>query len=49
MATGDYGESDEPATIRGTAFEARGTGMKIWLEEGRIELVSGASGVLQPR
>ena len=48
MVTNSYGESDEPATIRGAAFEARGTGMKIWLEEGRIELLSDASGVLQP-
>ena len=48
-ATNNYGESDEPATIRGTTFEARGTGMKIWLEEGRIELLSDASGVMRPR
>ena len=49
MATNNYGESDEPATIRGTTFEARGTGMKIWLEEGRIDLLSDASGVLRTR
>ena len=49
MATNNYGESDEPATIRGTTFEARGTGMKIWLEEGRIDLLSDASGVMRPR
>ena len=49
MATNNYGESDEPATIRGTTFEARGTGMKIWLEEGRIDLLSDASGVVRPR
>ena len=49
MATNNYGESDEPATIRGSTFEARGTGMKIWLEEGRIDLLSDASGVMQPR
>ena len=49
MATNNYGESDEPATIRGTTFEARGTGMKIWLEDGRIELLSDASGVTRPR
>ena len=49
MATNNYGESDAPATIRGAAFEARGTGMRIWLEEGRIELLSDATGVLKPR
>ena len=49
MATNDYAESDRPATIRGTTFEARGTGMKIWLEEGRIDLLSDASGVMRPR
>ena len=48
-AMNNYGESDEPATIRGTTFEARGTGMKIWLEEGRIDLLSDASGVMRPR
>ena len=49
MATSNYGESDEPATIRGATYEARGTGMKIWLEEGRIELLSDATGVMRPR
>ena len=49
MAANDYGESDEPATIHGASFEARGTGMKIWLEEGRIELLTDATGVLRPR
>ena len=49
MATNNYGESDQPATIRGTSFEARGTGVKIWLEEGRIELLSDASGIMRPR
>ena len=49
MALNNYGESDQPATIRGTSFEARGTGVKIWLEEGRIELLSDASGVMRPR
>ena len=48
-AMSDYGESDEPATIRGTSFEARGTGVKIWLEEGRIELLHDASGVMRLR
>ena len=45
----DYGESDEAATVRGASFEARGTGVKIWLEEGRIELLHDASGVMRPR
>ena len=49
MATNNYGESDKPATIRGASFEARGTGVKIWLEEGRIELLSDASGIMRPR
>ena len=49
MAANHYGESDEPATIHGASFEARGTGMKIWLEEGRIELLTDATGVLRPR
>jgi len=48
-ATNDYGESDQPTTIRGTTFEARGKGVKIWLEEGRIDLLSDASGVMWPR
>ncbi len=49
MATNNYGESDEPATVRAATFEARGTGVKIWLEEGRIEFLSDASGVMRPR
>lgn len=49
MTANDYGESDEPATVRGPSFEARGTGVKIWLEEGRIELLGDASSVLRPR
>ena len=49
MATNNYGESDKPAIIRGPSFEARGTGVKIWLEEGRIELLSDASGIMRPR
>lgn len=39
-----YAESDDPSTIRGTGFESRGTGMRIWLEEGRIELLSETRG-----
>ena len=49
MAASHYGESDEPATVRGPSFEARGTGVRFWLEEGRIELLADARGVLQPR
>ena len=49
MAANHYGESDEPATIRGVSFEARGTGVRFWLEEGRVELLADARGVLQPR
>ena len=49
MATSEYGESDQPTTIRGTTFEARGTGVKIWLEEGRIDLLSDASGIMRSR
>ena len=49
MATDSYGESDAPATVRGRAFEARGTGVKIWLDEGRIEFLSDARAVMQPR
>ena len=48
-AMNGYGESDDPATVRGTSFEARGTGVKIWLEEGRIELLHDASGVMRLR
>ena len=48
-ATNDHGESDEPAVIRGASFEARGTGVKIRLEEGRIDLLNDASSVLRPR
>ena len=48
-AANDYGESDEPATIREASFEARGTGVKIWIGEGRIELLHDASGILRPR
>ncbi len=48
-AANDYGESDEPATVRGVSFEARGTGVKIRLGEGRIELLSDASSTLRPR
>lgn len=49
MATSNHGESDEPATVRGASFEAWGTGVKIWIEEGRIELLSDASSILRPR
>ncbi len=49
MTASHYGESDEPATVRGTSFEARGTGVRFWLEEGRIEFLADARGVLQPR
>lgn len=49
MTASHYGESDEPATIRGDSFEARGTGVRFWLEEGRIELLADARGVLRPR
>ncbi len=48
-ARDNSGESDKPATVRGASFEARGTGVKIWLEEGRIEFLSDASSVLRPR
>ena len=49
MATNNYGESDKPATVRGAAFEARGTGLKIWFKDGRIELLDDTRGILQPR
>ena len=49
MDTNGYGESDEPATVRGASFEARGTGVKMWMEEGRIELLSDAGSVMRPR
>ena len=44
-----YGESSQPSTIRGKAFQARGTGLKIWLDEGRVELLNDARGTLQNR
>ena len=44
-----YGESDQPSTIRGPVFQARGTGLKIWLDEGRVELLNDARGTLQNR
>ena len=49
MTTNNYGESDEPATVHGAAFEARGTGLKLWFEEGRIELLNDARGTLRPQ
>ena len=49
MATENYGVSDAPSTIRGAAFEARGTGLKIWLEDGRIEFLSEARGYMRPQ
>ena len=44
-----YGESDQPSTIRGAAFQARGTGLKIWLDEGRVELLNDARGTVNNR
>ena len=49
MVADSYGESDQPSTIRGAAFQARGTGLKIWLDEGRVELSNDARGTLQNR
>ena len=49
MTTNNYGESDEPATVHGAAFEARGTGLKLWFEESRIELLSNARGSVRPQ
>jgi len=49
MAAESYGESDQPSTIRGRAFQARGDGLKIWLDEGKVELVNDARGTLQKR
>lgn len=49
MAAKSYGESDQPSMIRGRAFQARGNGLKIWLDEGRVELVNDARGTLQKR
>lgn len=47
MTAASYGESDQPSVIRGKAFQARGSGLKIWLDEGRAELVKDARGTLQ--
>lgn len=47
MTADSYGESDKPSMIRGKAFQARGNGLKIWLDEGRAELVKDARGTLQ--
>ena len=49
MVADSYGESQQPSTIRGPAFQARGTGLKIWLDEGRVELTNDARGTLQKR
>ena len=48
MLSSSYGKSDEPSTIRGPGFEARGAGMEIWLEEGRIELLEETRGTFDP-
>lgn len=48
-ARSNSGESDKPATVRGASFETRGTGVKIWLDEGRIEFLNDASSVMRPR
>ena len=47
MPMSDYAESAAPTTIRGAAFEVRGEGAKIWLDEGRIDLLNEARGTLQ--
>ena len=49
MVADSYGESRQPSAIRGAAFQARGTGLKIWLDEGRVELLNDARGSLQKR
>ena len=49
MVSKSYGESDGPSTIRGTGFETRGTGVRFWLEEDRVELLSDAHGVFRPQ
>ena len=35
-----YGETDEPVTIRTPASTSKGVGMRAWLDERRIELLS---------
>ena len=49
MVADSYGESQRPSAIRGAAFQARGTGLRIWLDEGRVELVNDARGSVQKR
>lgn len=40
MLSQGYGESSEPSAVRSAGLEVRGTGMRIWLEEDRVELLA---------
>ena len=49
MLSKNYGESGEPSTVRSKGFEVRGTGMRIWLEEDRVELLAETRTVFRTR
>ena len=49
MLSKNYGESGEPSTVRSKGLEVRGTGMRIWLEEDRVELLAETRTVFRTR
>lgn len=49
LAPRNYGETDRPAVIRGERYEARGTGLRVWMDEGRAELLADANGTYRER
>jgi lipopolysaccharide export system protein LptC len=45
----DYGETDQPVLITTPTSETRGLGMRAWLAEGRVDLLSRVTTVHEPR
>lgn len=42
-----YGETARPAVLLGEGFRAEGTGMKVWPDEDRVELLTRARGTFR--
>lgn len=45
----DYGETDKPVTIRAGRSESRGVGMRAFLDQDRLELLSQVHTVYEPK
>lgn len=47
LASERYGETGRPAVLHGEGFRVEGTGMKVWPDEDRIELLTRARGAFR--